>query len=283
MIDWKKKLSLSEIIISLSVVCLLCFFTAKKYEFEENPTIGFKLIKPALNKNKPTSVAPSANEQSTNGPAAAPLNPETNDEIFEKKMRAEGYIDDPNDPEKLFKKIGDKNGKEKIIFVYKHPGAFEPTERTKKGAEETLSRKSDLDPSVEVTKLNRVDVNSQDDSLISGYFRDDANDVELYLSPAVNDETNSMAAFDVGCFMAPKWGFNFEKSFNKYIIKSDGTGYAVIQLNESTYLRVTWSLESHRVIHGQVVSSKNSNFKIEKTFQAAEIHRSQGDSLKYCD
>ena len=204
-------------------------------------------------------------------------------ESIEERLKKQGYIQDPNDENRLIKKIVGKNGKETIMYYDKNDKGFEPADKTIKNALETLEMKSELNPADEILTLRPFDLNLQENIMLSGHFRDEENDLEMSFSP-MTDENGNPLGQDFVCFISPKLKINIPKN-NKSILRADETGYAVVKLNDAFYARFTWSFEfkKKRTLHGVILNFKNGAFVKTNTFAAQEVHRSRGEVLKYCE
>lgn len=196
------------------------------------------------------------------------------------KYKKMGFVEDPENPKRLVKHY-EENGKKKFMYVEIEDQGFTPTSKTIKNAEEILSSKTSLSPEEELANLRRMDMQLEEDSMLSGNFRDDTNDLEISMSPS-SDPDGNLQEEDFICFYSPKLGIkinNFEKSGR---LGSDGTGYAVLKINSTQFARITWSYEKKhsRTLHGHIISAEPNSKVI--TFAAKEVHTSNGEQSKYC-
>jgi len=222
-------------------------------------------------------------KSAANSKLAVPAAINSNEEAalkHEEKLRKEGYIENPGDPYTMIKKVKKADGKEVTYIMPKDPGDndyFEPSERTSKTANEIIESKRDHDPQQEVSELRVLDDNEQNNSLLLGTFRDSANDVEIKLGKVYNLD-NSSTDKVILCFVAPKLNYNFPKYMNA-TARVDGTGYGVIQINEKLFIRIAWSMESKRALHGQIVELRNGQPSATHNFAATENRQ----DLKHCN
>lgn len=202
-------------------------------------------------------------------------------ETLEEKYLKQGFVQDPNNSNQMMKEQIGKDGKKIIFYVDKTETGFEPDNRTVKNALEILVSKRNSDPYEEVRTLARINEDNINSAMLNGHFRDDSNDIDAIFS-SVTDENGEPSEFDKACFIAPKLGLNFGSSFDKYTVHTDETGYAIIQFSPNLFVRITWSYEGKRIIHGEVISIENGQSKNIKSFAAVQINRSRGEELKYC-
>jgi len=215
------------------------------------------------------------------GTSAPPLEKSSEEIIIkhEEKLRKEGYVENPEDPYTMIKKVKKADGKEVIYIMPKDPGGkdyFEPADRTERSAEEVLESKKDVNPADEAASMRRLE-EDQNDQLLLGYFRDNSKDIEFKVS-SVYEMDDTRAKNDFICFVAPKLGYNMPKFVNTQIL-SDGTGYGLIKMNDQLYIRITWSFDKERILHGQILSLKNGHLMPAETFRAVQ----NKESLKYCN
>lgn len=206
---------------------------------------------------------------------------EPNKETREERLIKEGYVQDPNNPNQMIKEYTDKDGKKHTLSVDKNDEGFEPDARTVKNAQEVLESKRNTDPFEEVRTLKRIDENNINSAMLNGSFRDEDNDIECRLS-SITDEKGNQSENDMACFIAPKLGLNFPKSYDKYTIHTDETGYGIIKLSPTKFVRMTWSYENKRLLHGEIISVENGQNKIIKSFAAAQVSITKGEQLKHC-
>lgn len=212
-------------------------------------------------------------------------NSASNEELTKKNQTIEkyknmGFVEDPENPKRLIKHY-EENGKKKFMYVDIEEMGLTPTSKTIKNAEEVPSSKLSLNPEEELSNLKRMDMNLQEDSMLSGNFRDDQIDLEISISPSTDSDGN-LQEEDFICFYSPKLNFKintFEKSGR---LRSDGAGYAVLKINTKQYARITWSYEENhsRTLHGHIISMEPNSKII--TFTAKEVHTSNGEQVKYC-
>lgn len=206
--------------------------------------------------------------------------PQSKKETNLKKLEKEGYIENPDDPYTMIKRVKTTDGKETTYVVPKDPDeneSFEPTERTVKTAEETLESRRNENPESEIEEMHPLDESDRQSMMLTGMFRDDANDIELRFSK-LYDISGRPQGKDKICFVAPKLGYNMENNITGKV-RTDGTGYGLLQLNSQLYIRVAWSFEKKRILHGELLKAENGETQIIKKFSAQE--NSKG--MKYCN
>lgn len=202
-------------------------------------------------------------------------------ETTEEHYKKLGFVDDPENKNRLMKKIIGKDGKEINEYVDKYDEGFEPTRKTIKNALEILETKNGLSPADEISNLRPFDLNLQENLMLCGYFRDEENDLEMFFSPVTDVDGNPLGRDSI-CFVSPKLKINIPKN-NKSILRADETGYAVVKLNDALYARFTWSFEKNRTLQGEILNYKNGVFVKTNAFAAKAVNISKGETLKYCE
>jgi hypothetical protein len=200
---------------------------------------------------------------------------------YEQKLRTEGYVDDPKNPERLMTMFKDASGKTKIFYRSKKDDSYDVPDKTSKAAWETLDSKTSISPAEDIRQLSRLEESNVIGFMLSGYFRDSENDIEAFFSSST-DEKGNLLNEDRICFVAPSLGINFKPSFGKHSLRVDETGYGVVKLTPALYLRIAWSREKKRIVHGDVVLLENGNHRTIKRFNATTVSRFTGEQLKYC-
>ena len=196
----------------------------------------------------------------------------------------EGFVEDPNKALVFYKKMKDKNGKEilQLVDLNSPLDSFEPVERTVKEAKETLESKKDTFIADEFENLLRLDSRNENSTMLTGKFRDDKLDLEVRFAPLETMDGEPIDR-DKVCFIFKKLDINVEHKAYPISIKADGTGYGVLRLPTGHYIRLVWSYEKVRALHGQIFKEINGQFEMLSEFTAEEIRHSRGEKLKYCD
>ena len=65
--------------------------------------------------------------------------------------------------------------------------------------------------------------------------------------------------------------------------KKTSSAQNILNLNEKFFVRVAWSFEEKRTLHGQIVSVETDRTKLIKQFIAKERSQFGADKMKYCD
>lgn len=225
-------------------------------------------------------LTPSAANSASPRPQPVAGEARTKQEAHLDKLVKNGYAENPDDPYTVIKKIKKADGKEITYLMPKDPAEtkyFESTNRSEKTALESLESKRNENPEAEVQTLRPLEENDAQSMMLTGKFRDSTNDLELHFARLYGLD-GSPQEIDKICFVAPKLGFKMENNLSGKV-RTDGTGYAVLQLNPQLYIRVAWSFETKRQLHGEVLRIVNGQAKKETTFTAEE---SPG-ALKYCE
>jgi hypothetical protein len=204
---------------------------------------------------------------------------------YERRLREEGYTDNPQDSYTLIKKYKTKSGKDAYYIQPKNHNdqvTVDLEDRDKKSAQELLESKKSQNPGDELLSLHRLDTNDQNSMMLLGRFRDEASDIELFFSPVMDPQGN-LQAQDVICFVAPKLGYDFKRLLTGKVM-GDNTGYALLKLNENLFVRAAWSSDKGiRTLSGQIFEVNGDKSKLIKSFEAAERNKKSTSSLKYCE
>lgn len=275
---WVKVLNRYSILIAGAAVLI----TGSFFLFNQNKSHKVEtgsLVEDAVRHDLPEAVTSVSETASDLKPKQTEVKKTSQDSHVERLKKA-GYVDNPNDPYSMIKTTKTADGKERTYVMPKEPGpndSFEPLDRTVKTAEETLNSKINENPTEEVLSLRSFDETDQNSMMLLGKFRDNVTDIELQISK-VYDEQDRPTNNDVVCFVAPKLGLNFKKNMNASL-KVDGTGYGVLQLSGDLFIRMAWSFEKKRILHGIVMKNYEGQARTLQFFSATE--NSQG--MKYCD
>ena len=211
-----------------------------------------------------------ANSQSETAPEVS---------AYEAHLLKQGFVKDLENPRQMIRKEI-RAGKAVTIKVNKEDEGFEPRDITPNDALEILEHKKNENPNEEMLSMHSPNLAADDASLILGKFRDEGNDLELVLAVRPPEAIESSGEF--ACLISPKLGLDFKPAVGKYIVRVDTQGYGVVKFNELISVRIMWSVDHKRVVHGQVLKIENGQFKIVYTFAAIEQNRISGIPLKYC-
>lgn len=265
--------------LSLILICILVFFFKNNSPQAENPPPENIAVS---SDNSTTNVAspqdePVALAQNELSQVATVSETSKDPDAF---LKAKGFVEDPNNPDQLMKKTQDANGKPVTFYVQKN-SSVEPNSVTEKMARETLDSKRDLDPNFEFQNMNFFDDQNQNDSLLSGSFRNEELDLEFRILMTYTDMQNSSFDGVRICFSAPK--LNIEVPYGTKIeFKADGSGYGLAKLNETTFLRLAWSMDPRRKLHGQILKNSAGQIETILNFESSSVNTMEGKSLKRC-
>jgi hypothetical protein len=261
------------------VVLVLSFLFIKNYS---NQKVASPALDATVSNTEAQAITPDKEEENiTNTPAPK----EDAQVVVEKKdpdafLKEKGFQEDPNNPDQLIKKTYDPTGKPVTFYVQKN-SVIETNNITEKSARETLESKRDLDPNFEYENMNSFDDKNGNDSLLSGSFKNEQHDIELKILMTYEDTNFSLFDGISICFSAPQ--LNIEIPFGTKIdFKADGSGYGLAKLNDNIFLRLAWSMDPKRLMHGQIIKNSSSESKILLNFQINSVNSLEGKSLKRC-
>ena len=190
-----------------------------------------------------------------------------------------GFAPDSEIPGQM-KKTVTVNGKVSVYSIASG-SSFSPKDKSVAAAVELLDRRNSENPEEELLNLKPLDFKNDDEAMLSGKFRDDANDLEFRLSE-VEPDSNVPASQDFICLMAPKLKLKMRSLSPKHLIRSDSTGYGVVRFEGGIYARLMWSFEDKRIIHGQIIKIDGNLPRVLLQFNAVEKSALRGEELEYC-
>ena len=252
---------------------------SEDYELEQ-PVQNYEV----LQKNKAIlQTAASVKTNQTAPKTQAAEKEKTDQEYLDEQYVQLGYGVDAENPGYLFKWHTKKNGEKVKLYAPKGRGSIDPKQTTVRDALQTLASKKDLNPDEEISSLRRLDEKIQDNLMLFGTFRDEQNDLEIYLSTLTDEVGNSLNK-DLTCFYWPKLQIAFKKKLDNGLeVRADETGYGILKLASTRFARVMWSYEKGRILHGEIWELLNGAYVKTNIFVANEIRPLDGDQVKYCE
>jgi hypothetical protein len=153
-------------------------------------------------------------------------------------------------------------------------GGFEPGPASAKTAMAFLESRKAENPSDEMSGMHPPDTDAGEGRMLLGKFMDEAAGIELITMLLPDDGVEHV------CFRTPE--VLFKASFGTYTLRSDASGYGIVKFNDVDYLRIIWSFDEKRIIHGQLLKIESGQTAVIKSFAAVEINRSSSVKFKYC-
>ena len=144
----------------------------------------------------------------------------------------------------------------------KNDESFESHSASRLGAKELLDRKTDEDPDEEIKGMHHLDNRSGEGRMLLGKFLDEKNKIELFIALAGEDGADHV------CLAGP--AISFKKKSGSYILAVDASGYGIVKLSETEFLRLAWFIEERRMIMGQLFKIEKSQVKLIEEFSVSE-------------
>ncbi len=249
-------------------------FTEIENADTKNVNVSSTQTPSVLQKQKESAPAHLQNE-SVQPPASVDTKSDPDSFLIEKD-----FIEDPDNPDQLIKKTHDANGKSITFYVQKN-SSIEPNNASEKTALETLESKRDIDPQFEYESLKKFDDTNQNDGLLSGSFRNNELDLEFKILMTYSGSQYTNFSGINFCFSSPNLNIDIPLG-TEADLRTDGTGYGIIKLSNNSFLRLAWSMEAKRKIHGQIIRTQQNISELVLSFEALQYNSLEGKYLKRC-